>query len=183
MPSQILIAATTHSKETKGEMIAGRDEPTEWGGREGPPNYVILRISNASAAKVKWFVECWKTNFQHSVSTNADLSKQVTVSISQKILDIFGSIRGLKLEMKTYLENKWEATVISWSPTVNQMVFDVPANTDLTALKTDLLDKFEEQIGPRWLFPEADVDIALGLGGLVELTRTQAQARIIDRAV
>lgn len=182
MPCQVLIAATTHLKETKGEMIAVRDEPTEWGGREGPPDYVILRVTDTSADQVQPFLVRWKTNFQHSVTTNPDLSKQVTVSISQKILDIFGAIHGLKLEIKERLESEWEATIISWSPDVNQMIFDVPASTNLAALKSDILDKFEEQLGPRWLFSEADVDIALGFGGLVELTKVQAQARITDRA-
>ena len=182
MPCQILIAATTHRKQTKGEMFAVRDEPVTWGTAEGPPKYVILRISNTTATKVIQFLGRWNTNFQHSVTTNPDLSKQITVSISQKILDIFGAVRGLKLEMKSYLEDEWDATIISWSPTVRTMVFDVPAGTDLAALKSDLLDKFEETLGPRWLFSEADVDIALGLGGFVELTRIQAQARIIDRA-
>ncbi len=183
MPCQVLIAATTHRKQTKGEMFAVRDEPVTWGTAEGPPKYVILRITNASADQVQQFLVRWKSEFQHSVSTNPDLSKQVTVSISQKILDVFGAIHGLKLELKEYLEDKWDATIISWSPTVREMVFDVPAGTDLAALKADILDTFEEQIGPRWLFSEADVDIALGLGGFVELTKAQAEARVTDRAV
>ena len=182
MPCQVLIAATTHRKQTKGEMFAVRDEPVTWGTAEGPPKYVILRISNASARKVIQFLVRWKTEFQHSVTTNPDLSKQVTVSISQKILDIFGATHGLKLGLKNHLESEWGATIISWSPTVREMIFDVPADTDLAALKSNILDIFEEQLGPRWLFSEADVDIALGLGGTVELTKAQAQARIIDRA-
>lgn len=182
MPCQVLIAATTHAKATKGWLIVVRDEPTSWGTREVPPDYVVLRVTNASASEVQPFLATWKTNFQHSTVTNPDLSVQITVSISQKILDIFGAVHGLKLKLKTYLENKWSATIISWSPTANQMVFDVPEGTDLAALKSDILDKFEEQLGPRWLFAEADVDAALVAGGFVELNKSQAIAKIIDRA-
>ncbi len=162
-------------------MFAVRDEPAEWGSSEGPPKYVILRITDASANQVQEFLVRWKSNFQHSVSTNPDLSKQITVTISSKIVDIFGTIRGLKLQMKIRLEDEWGATIISYNST--EAIFNVPADTDLAALKADLLDIFEEQIGPRWLFSEADVDIALGLGGTVELSKAQAIARIIDRAV
>lgn len=183
MPCQILIAATTHRKQVKGQMIVVRDEPVIWGGKEVPPAYVVLRISNTTAKKVIQFLAGWGTNFEHGVTTNPDLSRQITVSISQKILDIFGAVRGLKLSLKEYLENEWEATVISWSPTVRTMVFDVPAGTDLAALEADLLDKYEEHMGPRWLFSEADVDTALAAGGFIELNKAQAEARIIDRAV
>ena len=183
MPCQVLISATTHRKQTKGQMFAVRDEPTEWGGAEGPPKYVILRISNASADQVIEFLVPWKTEFQHSVFTNPDLSKQVTVSVSQKFLDVFGVVHGFKLGIKTYLEDFWTATIVFWDADSNTLVFNVPADTDLAKLKSDMLDIFEEQLGPRWLFAESDVDIALGLGGTVELTKAQAISKIIDRAI
>ncbi len=164
-------------------MFAVRDEPTEWGSSEGPPKYVILRISNASADQVIEFLVPWTTDFVHSVSTNPDLSKQITVSISQKILDIFGNIRGFKSKMRDYLEDKWSATIVTYDNSLNQAVFNVPAVTDLAELKSDLLDKFEEQLGPRWLFAEADVDIALAQGGTVQLNKAQAISKIIDRAI
>lgn len=183
MPCQLLIAATTHRKQTKGEILRVRDEPVGVSKKQVPPNYINVGITNASAAQVQEFMEVWKTNFQHSTVTNPDLSQQVTVSISQKILDIFGAVRGLKLTLKTYLEDEWSATIISWSPTVNQMVFDVPASTDLAELKRDILDKFEQQLGRRWLFASADVDTVLAppFDGFIELTKAQVQARVIDR--
>ncbi len=179
MPCQLLIAATTHRKQTKGEMLACRDEPTEWGGKEGPPNYVVVRIKNANAAQIEQFLRRWKTNFAHSVSTLPDLSKQITVTISPRLTEIFGTIQGLRLQMKTHLEDQWGAAIVSYNST--QAVFNVPADTDLAALKADILDEFEEQVGPRWLFSSADVDTALAAGGFVEVTKAQAQARIVDR--
>ncbi len=183
MPCQVLIAATTHRKQTKGQMFAVRDEPVTWGGSEGPPKYVILRISNASADQVIAFLVRWKTEFQHSVATNPDLSKQITVTVSQKIIDIFGAIHGFKIQIKEHLEDEWGATIVFWDANSNTIVFNVPEVTDLAELKSNLLDIFEEQLGPRWLFSEADVDTALSQGGTVELTKAQALSKIIDRAV
>ncbi len=182
MPCQVLIAATTHRKQIKGQMHAARNLPVTWGTQEVPPAYVILEISNASADQVKPFITPWKTDFQYSTITNPDNSIQITASISQNWLDTFGAIHGFKLTMKNYLIDEWAATIIDWDPLTSTVIFDVPEGTDLPELKRDVIDKFEEQIGPRWLFAEADVDIALGLGGTVELTKAQALSKIIDRA-
>ena len=181
MPCQLLVAATTHAKETKGEIIVVRDEPAVWGSMEGLPSHVIVRISNASAADVDQYLGRWKTAFEHSVSTLPNLDKQITVMISQKIVDLFGTIQGLRLAMKTYLEDQWFATVISYNAT--EAVFNVPADTNLALLKAEIADQFEQQFGHRYLFDPAEVDIAIGLGGFVDVTKAQAIARIIDRAV
>ncbi len=181
MPCQLLVAATTHAKETKGEILVVHDEPAVWGNREGLPDYVIVRISNAAAVEVNQYLVSWKTGFSHSVATLPNLDKQITLTINQKIVDLFGTIQGLKLAMKTYLEDRWSATVISYNST--EAVFDVPGATDLALLKADLLDKFEKQFGHRFLFDPAEVDIAVGLGGFVDVTKAQAIARIIDRAI
>ncbi len=183
MPCQLLIAAKDHRKQIKGEVIRCRDEPVGTSTKQVPPNYINVRITNASQTQVEEFMEVWKTNFQHSVVVNPDLSKQVTISISQKILDVFGAIRGLKLTLKSYLENEWQAIIISWSPSSNQMVFDVPENTDLAKLKRNVLDQFQQQLGRRWLFKSADVDTVLAppFNGFIELTKAQVQARVIDR--
>ena len=84
MPVQLLVAATTHAKQIKGAIIAVRDSPTTWGSKEGLPNYIVVTISNATAEQVDEYLGAWKTDFQHSVVTLPDLSKQITVTISEQ---------------------------------------------------------------------------------------------------
>lgn len=180
MPCQILIAATTHGKQDKGQPLAVQDEPATWGGKEVPPNYVILRISNASADQVVEFFERWVTDFQYSTQVILDIV-QITVSVSQRVLDVFGTSKGLKTKMQTFLVNDWDASIVSF--TAAESVFDVPGATDLPELKKAVKDAFEDELGPKFLFSEADVDTALGQGGTVELTKAQAQARVIDRTL
>ncbi len=173
----MLVATTTHAKAIKGAIVGVKDEPAVWGTKEGLPNYVIVTISNATMAQVGNYLDPWKSDFQHAVVTLPGGEKEITVTITAQFMAAFGA--GLKAKMKTYLEDEWLATFTSYVPT--QAVFEVPSGTDLAELKSSILDIFEDWFPFRWIFDPAEVDIVIGLGGFVTVTKAQATDRIIDR--
>lgn len=181
MTVQILVSAATHRKAIKGELIAIFDEPHTWGNREVLPDYVIVRVTGATKAQVDGFMKKWTQAFDYSVDPPVSGRKQITAVPSPNIVAIIGAQAGLKLEIRTYLEDVWGAIVTTWNST--QAIFTVLEAVSNNELKLDVNDKFEERFGPRYLFSEADVDTAVVNGGSIEVTKAQAQARIIDRAV
>ena len=177
----MLIASVASKKLLKGQLVHVQDEPASWGNMETFPAYVILTVTNSGAAPFRQFMARWKTAFRHEVTTNPDQSSQVRVTISQRITEIFGDTRGIQVAMQTRLVSVWGATIITFTPTL--LVFDAPQGTNLLALQADLLDLFEEQLGPQYVFSNTDVDAAIAAGGALSMKRSAAMARMADRSV
>lgn len=175
MPVQLLVAASDHAKQLKGQVIHVQDEPCAWGAVERPPNYVVVRIADATKAQVEGYLETARNVFAYSHATRGQRI-EVQVSVAPGIVALGG---GVRLAARTYLEDAWGAVFASWAD--GTATFDVDRSVVLAEMKADLLDRFEDRLGPRYRFAPADVDQALAAGGTAELTRAQAQARIVDR--
>jgi len=174
---EILVNAIAHRKAIKGQLIHIQDTPASWGNREGPPGYVIARVTGATKAQVENFLEKTRNVFNYSHTTALGVH-QVTVSTTVPVISLGG---GFKLKAKEYLEDVWGATFVSWTPPNGPAVFEVSDNINLQEMKDDVLDKMEEKLGPRYHFSSADVDTAIAAGGLIQLTKAQALNRIVDR--
>ena len=183
MPCEILVRATNHpnGKWLKGFPVVVKDDPVVWGGQEGPPNYVKVRITDASAQEVENFLANWRNVIEHEIVAENDLGYRIRLSMSVRIAQVFPE-RGMRQEIRNYLESTWGALLVSSD--ANSATFDIPKPVDLQAVRRDLIDKFEEQIDPvRYMFSSADVDLALAQLGVISITRAQAMNRIIDRTV
>lgn len=185
MPVEILIHAFDHGKAKKGTPQTIKDDSdlsaSPWGAREGLPNFVILRISDATKPDVVNYLSNWKREISFSmINSNAE-GRRYELSINPKIISEFGMANGIKAEFRSYLEERYAAQVVYWDQSAGVARIDIP-NTDWPALLIDVKEKFEQELSNRrYHFDPSDVDIVVAAGGFIEQTKAQALSRIIDR--
>lgn len=180
MTIDAMISVFTTDKLLKGQIVVIKDHPAVWGGKERLPNYVHAIITGTTAEDALTWMQKAKNAFTYSAVTAGGIHT-VDISVSDAILAIGN---GFKAEMRELIladYAEYEAALISWTPPNGPATFTFLDTLVLQDLKDDLLDKFEDSIGPRYLFPETDVDTVVSAGGEVEITKAQALNRIIDR--
>jgi hypothetical protein len=185
MPVEVIIHTLEHSKALKGTIQTARDVSKlvehPWGAREGLPNYVRLRITDATESQVLNYLDSWQREIAFDLVGQNAAGRRYQMSINPKIITEFGEADGLKVEIKDYLVNDYGANFISWDPSVGVAVVDVP-NTNWSELAADIVDKFRTTLSNRrYYFEPGDVDLAVAAGGYVELNTNQVLNRIIDR--
>ncbi len=148
-----------------------------WGNKEAPPNWVILRITDASKAQVEHYLEKWRKKFDHEILVNNPQRYRIKVTVSPALVSASGINRSLKPIMKEYIQNLWFATIIFYD--AYTVIFDVAKPVDLQNMKEDVLDIFANVVNTRFhYFSDADVDTALANGGYMEMTKAQVLNRI-----
>ena len=196
MPCELLIRATSSDVRFKGEPQEVRDDADlierPWGGREGPPEFVILHVTDATAAQIQPHMDAVVNTFTYTIQAENENGWRIRTDIDPAIVELYGIDKGVRDDMRDVLVNDWGGVVFDYD-NVNHTyaVVDfpkpliyIPDNVEKTLadLKADVHDKFE---GPvyrrRYTFSEADVDQVLGLGGKVDQTLAQVQAKVIDR--
>lgn len=51
MAVELLVLAKSKGRHRRGAVIAVKDSPAVWGKREGPPNFVIVKIADMTRAE------------------------------------------------------------------------------------------------------------------------------------
>ena len=181
MPVEILVSATTHAKQLKGEIIDIEPDGHVWGTGEQPPKYIHLTITNATVAQVEQYMEKVQNTPEYTVGPVVLGRRNITVSLPNWIRVAYGGNRNFRAEVRDYLEDKWGAIVTVVTPG-QEYIVNVADTVVLQELRDDFHDKFEDYIGPKWLFTEASVDQAIAAGSVVSRTRAQAISALVDRA-
>jgi len=163
----------------KGMVEVVKDEPCEWGNMEGPPDYVVVRIPDATKEQAETFLQTWKNVFEYELTNNGD-TIQIVLSIDPKIVEVLGDGKALKASLRDLLIDRWQVDIVSYNRT--SVTFNVSSSVDLQMMREELKDIFEEVVAYRiYMFREVDVDWALNNGGFAEIARSQALNRLIDR--
>jgi len=178
VPCEILIAAVGKSGVTdKGYPWIIKDCPCVWGTKECPPNWVILHLTNASRAQVEHFLNSWFKYFVYEILAENEQGYRIKVTVDSALISASGANRELRADLKDHIITNYGASVFSYDG--NEAVVDIPKPVDLQALRADIYDIFSERVDTRmYYFSEEDVDLALSLGGHIEMTRQQALNRI-----
>lgn len=186
MPVELLIHATDHGKAIKGRIQDVRDDDElavhPWGGREGPPNFVILRISDATKSQVDHYLESWSNRLDYEeMAHNAD-GRRYRISVPSNTTVLFGIDKGMRQDILTHLEDHYGAQLVSVDADRQSATLDIP-NTDWQALRDEMKDFFEVVLSPSRFRIAADyVDtIAAEPDGKVEIIRDFAITKVIDR--
>ena len=201
MSCEILIRATTHAEAPtvgryKGDPQEVRDDsilPVKpWGSKEGPPEFVILHVTDAPASQVQVYMDGVVNTFEYEIQAENPSGWRIRISLNPKITELYGIDKGVRNDMRDYLIDNWGGVVFDYD-NVNHTyaVMDFPKplifiptgiEYGLPELKADVHDKFVNvAFRRRYRFSEADVDQVLGLGGKVDQTLAQVNASVIDR--
>lgn len=181
MSCEVLIAAVGKSGVTeKGYPWIIKDMPCSWGNKEGPPNWVILRITDANRAQVEHYLESWKKSFVHEILKETVEGYRIKVSVDPAFISASGANKELRAELKDDLVQTWGISIVSYDNYT--VVFDIPKPVNLQMLKAHVYDIFSERVDTRlYYFSSDDVDLALANGGFIELTKQQVLNRIKNK--
>lgn len=185
MAVELLVHAVGHRKAFKGTVQATRDvvdlDRYPWGTKEGLPNYVIIRITDATKRDVPQYLENIRNKFRFTLIQDKGTSRIYDITVDPKILALFGSDKGVTLEVLVVLNTKHPMTFVNRELDNSRLRVDVQ-NTDFAELFDDTLDQFEQVLDPRrFHLASADVDSALANGGRLETTLSQINTGIVDR--
>lgn len=188
MPCEILIAAEDKNHSLKGYPKNVKDTPAVWGTSEGPPGYVILRITNADKTQVEHFLAQWQKIFAYDIINENDQGYRIRVKVDPSVISFTGMNKNIRADMKTYIRDSYEANIVSYED--YEAVLEVPKpltcrGQELTFAETklDIHDKFAEIVDHRcYYFSSSDVDFMLTQpDGIWERTKAQALAMINNR--
>lgn len=179
--AEILIAARDFNTFKKGWPVVVKDSPAVWGAKEALPDFVILRVPDATKEQIINYVKQWPIKFSHSILAENDQGYRINVEVDEQYVDISQRAKNkIKSVMCSWLIADAQASIINWDS--SQVTFDIAKPVDLQALKLDFADKFDDIFEQRrYRFSDADVDLAIAQGGSVTLSRNQVLNRIIDR--
>lgn len=182
MPCEILIKAFyTHGSYKRGYPVVVKDVPCVWGKKEGLPNFVRIRITDATKAQVNHYVaEQWKRLFTYSIVNQNVLGYRIRIEVDPSVISASGLNKEVAKEIRDFIYEEFGGILVEHGD--DYAVFDVPKPIDLREAKETLNDFCEKVIDVRrWYFDDADVDQVVNAGGYMELTKKQVLNRIKDR--
>jgi len=198
MPCEVLIRATTTPENTrfKGDPQEVRDDSflpqRPWGSKEGPPEFVILHVTDATAAQIQGYMDAVVNTLTYTIQAENENGWRIRIDVNPAIPRDYGLDKGVRNDMRDMLVADWGGQVFDYDNVNHEYaVMDfpkplmyIPTNEERTllALKSDVHDKFVDVLfRRRYRFSESDVDQVLGLGGKVDQTLAQVNAKVIDR--
>ena len=196
MPCELLIRATSSTVRFKGDPQEVRDDSLlvtrPWGGREGPPEFVILHVTDATAAQIQTYMDVVVNQFTYTIQAQNENGWRILIEINPKITETWGLDKGFRDDVRDYMVATWDGQVFDYDNVGHawaimdfpKPLIYIPDNVEMTLqdMKNDFIDKFEDSVfRRRYHFSEADVDQVLGFGGKVDQTLAQVAAKVIDR--
>ncbi len=178
MPCEILIVAVAKAGLTqRGYPWIIKDTPAIWGSKEGLPNWVILRIANATKVQVEQYLQSWYKKFVYDILVDNAQGYRIRVKVDPLLVSASGVNKTIKSELKNMIVNDYSAAIVSYDDF--EAIVDIPKPVDLQAVKNDVHDLFNERIDTRfYYFTEVDVALAEANGGVIQLTKKQVLNRI-----
>ena len=187
MPCQLLIHAKDKPNgNQKGEpqrvVDNGELETHPWGNKEGPPDFVILEITDRAAHQIEPYLAQVTNALTYEIVASNAAGRRYRLEVNASVAaDV--PAKAVGLEMIDYLQNVYSATLHSHDTANKQWVqINIP-NTDWSALRDDLKDKFFDTVkARRYVFSDSQVDFILGQpGGMYSTTFATVAANVMDR--
>ena len=185
MPVELLIHATDHVKALKGTIQDARNVDSlishPWGGKEGSPNYVRIRVIDAVKADIDIYLQPIKNTFTFSLVQDLGTSRIYGITVNPAIISLFGMKRGVTLETLVMLSSEYSVTLVSRELDNRKLVLNI-LNTDWTKMINEVSDVFEEVLSARrYYLTTAVVDQAIKSDDLIEMKFVEIVPKIFDR--
>lgn len=180
MAVELLVIAKDTSTYLKGDIITAKQSPASWGGKEGPPDFIRVTITDADIEEVEPYLQIFINVIQGEVIGVVGGKRRVRVFVDPSVVGKIPDAKAFKADLKDFFVNDWGAEIVSAAAT--EATLDFPTQVSLAEVKADLVDKYDEKIFERaYHFDPADVDTVLGLGGTIDRTKAQVAAQVLDR--
>lgn len=186
MPVELLIHSFGHNKALKGTIQDARnvsDLPIRpWGRKEGLPNYVKVRITDAAKTDVEQYLMPVKNKFSFTLIEDTGTSLIFDITVNKKMLALFGNTKGITLDAILALDEKGhDVTFVNRELDNSRLRLNIK-DTDGRQMMDDVLDMFQEVVATRrYHIDPAVVDLAIANGGVLERTSVQVIPGVVDR--
>lgn len=182
MAVEILVAAVGKPGVTeRGYPWIIKETPCVWGKKEGLPNWVILRITDATKEQIEHFLTTWKKSFVYEILNENEQGYRIKITVDPVLVSVSGLNKEMKSELKTFIKDNFSGNIVNFSS--EHATLDIPKPVDLVDLKAQVLDLFEVRVDTRiYHFSNTDVDWALSQpDGIAEMTKSEVLSRIINK--
>lgn len=189
MACEILIKAFyTDGSYGRGYPIVIKDVPCVWGLKEGLPNFVIIRITNASKSQVNNYIsKQWDKVFDYEILQHNAIGYRIKIQVDPAVVSVTGKNSVVTDEtrgrIKDLIVNNFHGVLVDYTGT--SATFDIPKINglfDLAGAKAIINDIASEVVDTRlYYFSGTDVQWVVDQGGFVELTKLQVKNKIINK--
>jgi hypothetical protein len=177
---RLKLSAGNMSSSLKGIVTRAEVELliSKWGGVivSEASNEVVFDISILDAIKSAGF---WDVNVLPTVFTETAYDQATGVHTIELN---YSNIKNNPTYIEDYIERKTGEQVLSHDGVNKIITFNVDRSDIRTGFEKDIKEKAKKMTQRRrWYFAPAQVDTVVGMGGVVTVTRAQAQANLRDR--
>lgn len=184
MPTELLVHAFDHDNILKGMIEQWRDDDRlaelPWGNLEGPPNFCIIRVTDAASSQVQALFDTWSAEFTVAFVNSGQTHDRFNVQTDARVTAVFG---GDILPLVREITRDFDGDVFR-DTNVQQILVDIPhGNITQRLLENEVRRRYGATHAPnRYQVASADVDQALQQpGGRLEQTTATVMARLVDR--
>ncbi len=184
MGIELLVVAVAKAPYLRGEPVAWKEQPCEWGAKETLPNWVRLIISDATIQQVQNFLAPLRSVFTYTVVASTAEGYRIRVEINPAIVTIFGADAGMRADLYEWLQENYNAQNVPHlaNPPYSYTLDFPDPNLDSQKLREEFEDIAQQTLAPhRYHFSDTDVNTAIANGGVMAVTAAVAANRIIDR--
>ena len=180
MAVEILTVATAKPGLTKkGYPWIMKETPAVWGSKEVLPNWIKFRVTGATIIQIENYLEEWLTTYQHTIVNENISGYRIKIEVDPDVVSAAGTNKNIKTKAKSYIEDIWGGVTQDFG--VDFVTFDIAKPVDLVQLKKEFADIFNDRFAARrYRFSDTLVNNAVMAGGLLEITKAEAIADIID---
>lgn len=194
MPCEILIKATTPpgAPFKKGYLSVVRDLPWIWGLKETLPDWVRVRITDADASEVEFFLANWYLTYEVTTVQDIVPRARLRFEIDPSVISASGLGRDeIKANMLTWVTTQYVGgSIVNSSVSHILADFEKPLTStqtgattiaEITAAFADIFDVMFDVT--RYYVSESDVDtiIAPPNDGFIAITQAEALATVNDK--
>jgi hypothetical protein len=115
----------------KGDIIHVAPDSWQWGLKEGPPDFVIVKVPGVSLAAAKQYMDEWRVSVSFSVVGSDPAVDGFRLALVNDTVSATGKSAITRAQVEAFL-NDWNATVVNVQS--NRVVFDVLIFAALTSV-------------------------------------------------
>jgi hypothetical protein len=184
MPCRVLISATEHRKAKKGQVVYVGEDSHRWGSKEGPPNFIRMRVPDMTPEEFRAAYAQRRTQGLTVIDDGVIAQKRtLRIQTATNLAAVEEEARADKTTIQDYLATLDGASIKATAR--GEVTVEVDDVVTQERVASELHDQFTTTFGPAHLIPAADVDANIGgtfdAEAEYEQTAAQLAGKVEDR--
>lgn len=135
MAEFLVLAADAPVPDGPGKWYAARivtvqEDGYEWGGKEGPPKFGIIKVPGVSKADAEQYLETWRHNTSISIVASDPVADAYRVRLTSDRVSQSGQNAFSQEQIENFF-TEWGATIVQWRN--DSVTFDIAVYDAITS--------------------------------------------------